>query len=100
MEEGSTKGPVEMVTVPALGAEWGKDELKAMTKKGRKEQKNSEGFGPKWRKFNRGQYGLFGSKWLTRRTVVFIAFAVCAMYVPFFSFLCVMRGPYTCLSLP
>jgi len=69
-----------MVTVPALGAEWGKDELQAMTKKGRKEQK-SEPFGRKWRAFNRGQYGLFGSKWLTRRTVVFIIFAVCAMYV-------------------
>jgi len=71
-----------MVTVPALGAEWGKDELNAMTKKGRKEQK-SEGFGPKWRAFNRGQYGLFGRKWLTRRTVVFVVFAVCAMYVVF-----------------
>jgi hypothetical protein len=72
-----------MVTVPALGAEWGKDELKAMTKKGRKEQ-NSEPFGRKWRAFNRGQYGLFGNKWLTRRTVVFTIFAVCVMYVFFF----------------
>ena len=66
VEEDSSKGPVELVTVPGLGAEWGKDELKAMTKKGRKEQK-SEGFGRKWRAFNRGQYGLFGRKWLTRR---------------------------------
>ncbi len=82
VEEDSSKGPVELVTVPALGAEWGKTELKAMTKKGRKEQ-DSEGFGRKWKAFNRGQYGLFGRKWLTRRTVVFIAFAVCAMYVFF-----------------
>ncbi len=80
MEEDSAKVPVEMVTVPALGAEWGKDELNAMTKKGRKEQQ-SEGFGRKWRAFNRGQYGLFGSKWLTRRTIVFVVFALCAMYV-------------------
>lgn len=99
VEEDSTKGRVELVTVPALGAEWGKNELKAMTKKGRKEQK-SEGFGRKWRAFNRGQYGLFGSKWLTRRTVVFIIFAVCAMYVFFFPFLCTKRMSYTCLFLP
>ncbi|KAN0118481.1 hypothetical protein V8E52_005211 [Russula decolorans] len=78
VEEDANKGPVELVTVPALGAEWGKDELQAMTKKGRKEQK-SEPFGRKWRAFNRGQYGLFGTKWLTRRTVVFIVFAVCAI---------------------
>jgi hypothetical protein len=93
VEEDSAKVPVEMVTVPALGAEWGKDELKSMTKKGRKEQK-SEGFGRKWRAFNRGQYGLFGSKWLTRRTVVFTIFATCAMYVFFFPFLR-MRMPHT-----
>lgn len=97
MEEDSAKGPVEMVTVPALGAEWGKDELKAMTKKGRKEQ-NSEGFGRKWRAFNRGQYGLFGRKWLTRRTLVFVIFATCAMYVFFFPFLCTKCTPYTRLS--
>ena len=73
------------MTVPALGAEWGKSELNAMTKKGRKEEKSGD-FGRKWRAFNRGQYGLFGSKWLTRRTVVFLIFAFCAMYVfpPFF----------------
>ena len=82
VEEDSSKGPVELVTVPGLGAEWGKDELKAMTKKGRKEQK-SEGFGRKWRAFNRGQYSLFGRKWLTRRMVVFVIFAVCVMYVFF-----------------
>jgi hypothetical protein len=78
LDEEAAEGPVEMVTVPALGAEWGKDELKGMTKRGRKEQKNTEGFGQKWRKFNRGQYGMFGSKWLTRRTVVFLVFGICA----------------------
>jgi hypothetical protein len=79
-EDPATKGPVELVTVPALGAEWGKNELKAMTKKGRKEDK-SEDFGRKWKAFNRGQYGLFGSKWLTRRTVVFFVFGLCTAYV-------------------
>ncbi|KAI9509980.1 hypothetical protein F5148DRAFT_1274975 [Russula earlei] len=76
MDEGSA-GPVEMVTVPALGAEWGKDELKAMTKRGRREEK-SEDRSRKWKAFNRGQYGLCGRKWLTRRTLVFVIFALCA----------------------
>jgi hypothetical protein len=79
LDEEAAQGPVEMVTVPALGAEWGKDELKGMTKRGRKELENPGGFRQKWRKFNRGQYGLFGSKWLTRRTVVFVAFGLCVV---------------------
>jgi hypothetical protein len=69
-----------MVTVPALGAEWGKDELKGMTKRARRE-KTAENFGRKWKAFNRGQYGLFGRKWLTRSTVVFTIFGICAAYV-------------------
>ncbi|KAI9453235.1 hypothetical protein BJY52DRAFT_1205520 [Lactarius psammicola] len=76
-EESSTQGPVELVTVPALGAEWGKDELKDMTKRGRRE-KEKENFGRKWKAFNRGEYGMFGRKWLTRRTVVFFIFGLCA----------------------
>ena len=83
-EEANAQGPVEMVTVPALGAEWGKDELKNMTKRGRRE-KDHEDFGRKWKMFNRGQYGLFGSKWLTRRTLVFSLFGLCAAYVVFLS---------------
>jgi len=66
-----------MVTVPALGAEWGKDELKNMTKQGRREKK-AENFGRKWKAFNRGEYGIFGRKWLTRRTIVFFIFGLCA----------------------
>jgi len=100
-EEAAAKAPVELVTVPALGAAWGKDELKAMTKDGRKEKK-SEDRALKWKAFNRGQYGLCGSKWLTRRTVVFTAFAVCAAYVPVFSHradLCVMQIPSRSRSL-
>jgi len=76
-EESSSQGPVELVTVPALGAEWGKDELKGMTKRARREER-SEKFRVKWKAFNRGQYGLCGSKWLTRRTVAFIIFGIVA----------------------
>lgn len=86
-EEANSQGPVELVTVPALGAEWGKDELKDMTKRGRKEKKSEER-GRKWKAFNRGEYGMFGSKWLTRRTLVFSLFALCTVCVvtsaPFF----------------
>ena len=85
LDEESAQGPVELVTVPALGAEWGKDELKGMTKRGRKEEK-SENRRRKWKAFNRGQYGLFGSKWLTRRTIVFVIFGLCVVYVFFFFF--------------
>ena len=63
------------MTVPALGAEWGKDELKGMTKRARREER-SEKFRVKWKAFNRGQYGLCGSKWLTRRTLAFIIFGI------------------------
>ena len=82
-EESGSQGPVEMVTVPALGAEWGKDELKDMTKRGRRE-KEAEDFGRKWKLFHRGQYGLFGRKWLTRRTLVFSLFGLCVAYVVLF----------------
>jgi hypothetical protein len=92
MDEESPRGPVEMVTVPALGAEWGKDELQGMTKRARREEK-SDRFKVKWRAFNRGQYGIFGNKWLTRRTVVFVIFATCIAYVPFFSSR-VLRTPH------
>ena len=92
-EEANSQGPVELVTVPALGAEWGKDELKDMTKRGRKEKKSEER-GRKWKAFNRGEYGMFGSKWLTRRTLVFSLFALCTVCVvtsaPFF---CKMAHP-------
>ena len=82
-EESGSQGPVEMVTVPALGAEWGKDELMDMTKRGRRE-KEAEDFGRKWKLFHRGQYGLFGRKWLTRRTLVFSLFGLCVAYVVLF----------------
>ncbi|KAI0265623.1 hypothetical protein BC834DRAFT_970002 [Gloeopeniophorella convolvens] len=79
-EEASAQGPVELVTVPAFGAEWAKDEMADMTKRGRREKK-TEVRARKWKEFNRGQYGLFGRKWFTRRVLVFTIFGLCAAYV-------------------
>ncbi|KAI0049446.1 hypothetical protein FA95DRAFT_1489196 [Auriscalpium vulgare] len=76
-DDASTTGPVELVTVPAFGPEWKKDELKDMTKRGRKEKK-AEDRARKWKAFNRGQYGLLGRKWLTRKVLVFVLFGLCA----------------------
>jgi hypothetical protein len=56
-----------------------------MTKGARREKKR-ENLGRKWKAFNREAYGLCGSKWLTRRTIVFILFGTCAVYVPPHSF--------------
>ncbi|KZT28726.1 hypothetical protein NEOLEDRAFT_1154261 [Neolentinus lepideus HHB14362 ss-1] len=71
----STTGPVEMVTVPALGAEWGAGELKAMTKTGKRERK-TESRKQLWKEWNRGERGLCGS-WFTRRFLAFFMFGLC-----------------------
>ncbi|KAG8807372.1 hypothetical protein FRC18_005595 [Serendipita sp. 400] len=59
---------VELVTVPALGAEWKAEELRAMTKKGRKEDRTYERQ-EKWKEWMRDQRGICG-KWGTRRAIV------------------------------
>jgi hypothetical protein len=69
-----------MVTVPALGPEWKASELLDMTKRGKSEKKSEKRW-RNWKRFNRGQMGLCGQSWLTRRVAVFIAFGVCALYV-------------------
>ncbi|KAF6755899.1 hypothetical protein DFP72DRAFT_989966 [Ephemerocybe angulata] len=65
---------VEMVTVPAMGAEWSKDEMKNMTKRGRKEKKAEERkeFWTAWRRDQRGLCG----KYFTRRVLVFFMFGL------------------------
>lgn len=68
-ESGTAAHQVELVTVPALGAEWKASELRDMTKAGRSEIKAEERR-RKWREFNRDQRGLFGRRWATRRTLV------------------------------
>jgi hypothetical protein len=64
-----------LVTVPALGAEWGRDELRNMTKAGKNEKK-AETRRAKWKSWNRGETGICGD-FLHRRTFVFVVFALC-----------------------
>lgn len=78
----STIGPVEMVTVPAMGPEWQRDELRNMTKAGRRENK-SESRMQAWREWNRGQRGICG-KWFTRRMLVIFLFVLCCWCDCFF----------------
>lgn len=80
IDSDSALAPVELVTVPALGPEWDRTEMKKMTKSGRREYKNDERRA-KWRAWNRGEIGLCGTKWFTRRFLVFSIFALCAMSV-------------------
>ncbi|KAG5644549.1 hypothetical protein DXG03_008204 [Asterophora parasitica] len=68
--------PVEMVTVPALGPEWARSELRDMTKAGRREKK-AETRREKLTAWNRGERGICG-KYFTKKTLVFVVFGVCA----------------------
>ncbi|KAF7327033.1 hypothetical protein MKEN_00278300 [Mycena kentingensis (nom. inval.)] len=70
--ESTHGGPVEMVTVPAMGAEWGKDEMRDMTRAGKRERK-AEKRKKVWREFTRGDRG---GKWLTKRVIVFVCFGI------------------------
>lgn len=51
-----------------------------MTKSGRREIKNDERRA-QWRAWNRGEIGLCGTKWFTKKFLVFFIFAWCAMSV-------------------
>jgi hypothetical protein len=68
-----------MVTVPALGPEWKRTEMREMTKAGRREKK-AETRSRVWKEWYRGERGVF-YPWFTRRVFVFILFGVCAAYV-------------------
>jgi len=72
-----TGNKVEMVTVPAMGAEWGKEELRGMTKKARKQEK-SERRREFWKSWNRDQRGLCG-KYFTRKVLAFTMFGMAAV---------------------
>ncbi|KAJ1303261.1 hypothetical protein OPQ81_011458 [Rhizoctonia solani] len=74
--EASAANQVELVTVPALGAEWKASELRDMTKAGRAEARAEERR-RKWREFNRDQRGVCGIKWATRTTLVWAVFILC-----------------------
>ncbi|KAH7099544.1 hypothetical protein BKA62DRAFT_709271 [Auriculariales sp. MPI-PUGE-AT-0066] len=81
----ATTPEVELVTVPAFGAEWNKDELKGMTKSGKRKAKTQA----------RNDTGACGGCF-TRRLLVFVIFglilatgialAICIPRVPSFSF--------------
>ncbi|KAA1472153.1 hypothetical protein DENSPDRAFT_163999 [Dentipellis sp. KUC8613] len=77
-DEESASGPVELVTVPALGPEWKAEEMAHMTRRGRNADKNHERK-RWWRAWGRGQAGMCGQRWLTRRVFVFIIFALCGV---------------------
>ena len=70
-------GPVEMVTVPTLGPEWQKSELRNMTKAGKRE-KTSELIRRKWKGWHRDEHGLCGG-WLTRTRLIFVLFGLCVV---------------------
>ncbi|KAH0832410.1 hypothetical protein J3R83DRAFT_13447 [Lanmaoa asiatica] len=78
LDNDSTLAPVELVTVPALGPEWERSEMKKMTKSGRREIKNDERRA-KWRAWNRGEIGLCGTKWFTKKFLVIFIFTWCAI---------------------
>jgi hypothetical protein len=72
----------ELVTVPAMGPEWSKAEMHNMTKAAKRERRQ-ESRNQRWKAWNRGERGACGG-WLTRKVVVFVAFALCVVYVTFF----------------
>lgn len=77
METASTAGPVEMITVPALGPEWKREEMRDMTKAGKREKKE-ESRRAKWKAWNRGERGMCG-RYFTRKVLVFTLFGLCAV---------------------
>lgn len=90
----SALATVELVTVPALGPEWDRTEMKKMTKSGRREIK-SDDRRAKWRAWNRGEIGLCGTKWFTKKFLVFFIFAWCGMSV---SVSCPLLAWFSCCS--
>ena len=74
----STAGPVELVTVPALGPEWKAEELHNMTKAAKRERR-TETWGQAWTSWNRGEIGCCGRVG-TRKHTVYFFFVMCIMY--------------------
>ncbi|PPQ65901.1 hypothetical protein CVT26_000921 [Gymnopilus dilepis] len=66
---------VEMVTVPALGAEWSKDELYNATKAGKRERR-LESRKEFWKAWKRGERGLCG-RYFTRKVLIWFLFGLC-----------------------
>jgi hypothetical protein len=72
----SSIGPVEMVTVPALGPEWKASEMHDMRKSAKRE-KTTEAQLEKWKQWRRGERGMCGN-YFTRKFTVFFLFGLCA----------------------
>ena len=89
----STVGPVEMVTVPALGPEWKASEMRNMTKRGKRED-NAERRAQKWKEWRRGERGLCG-RYFTRKFLAFFLFFFCGAYVhlPCFTYTFQLKSP-------
>ncbi|KAK7023076.1 hypothetical protein R3P38DRAFT_2957394 [Favolaschia claudopus] len=91
--EDTSSGPVEMVTVPALGPEWKKSEMHDMTKASKREKKaeRRKQLLQDWRR------GKSGGKWCNRRAVVFICFGLIAIIAVVLG-ICIPRVPSFALS--
>ncbi|KAF5362878.1 hypothetical protein D9758_007018 [Tetrapyrgos nigripes] len=72
----STPG-TELVTVPALGPEWRKDEMRDMTKTA-KRARRYESRREAWKAWNRGERGICG-RWFTKKMLVIVVFVVCVI---------------------
>ncbi|KAL1744239.1 hypothetical protein HDZ31DRAFT_39146 [Schizophyllum fasciatum] len=86
----SGAGPVEMVTVPALGPEWGKEEMRNMTKKAKRARKY-ESRHDKWIAWKRGERGMCG-KWFTRKVTAWVLFVLIIVIAIVLAF-CIPRVP-------
>jgi len=69
---------VEMVTVPAFGPEWTKNELRDMSKSGRAEDR-AYNRNLAWKEWSNDRSGLFGRKWLTRKVITWSFFGLCIL---------------------
>lgn len=63
----------EMVSVPVLGPEWTKHELRGISGRGKADRKRDKRV-RNWRAWNRDQKGCCGVRWLTRTVFVFLVF--------------------------
>lgn len=63
----------EMVSVPVLGPEWTKSELRGISGRGKNDRKRDKRT-KNWRAWNRDQKGCCGISWLTRTVFVFAFF--------------------------
>jgi hypothetical protein len=91
--EETAGGPVEMVTVPALGPEWKKSEMHAMTKAAKRERK-AESRKQLWQDWTRGRRG---GKYLNKRVIVFTCFGLIAIIAVVIG-ICLPRVPSFALS--